>query len=75
MDLFLGILGAKGTVPGWHLSAAGDASFLRSSSGEGVSELVLEFPAVLGVFLRKALHERHAWKTLNHEQTGVSEFS
>ena len=31
--------------------AAGDASFFRSGSGEGLSELVMEFPAVLGVFL------------------------
>ena len=33
-------------------SAAGDASFLRISSGEGLSELVMEFPAVLGAFLK-----------------------
>ena len=26
---------------------AGDASFFRSGSGEGLSELVMEFPAVL----------------------------
>ena len=32
-------------------STAGDASFSRISSGEGLSELVMEFPAVLGVFL------------------------
>ena len=32
-------------------STAGDASFFRIGSGEGVSELVMEFPAVLGVFL------------------------
>ena len=32
-------------------STAGDASFFRSGSGEGLSELVMEFPAVLGVFL------------------------
>ena len=32
-------------------SAAGDASFFRIGSGEGLSELVMEFPAVLGVFL------------------------
>ena len=29
------------------LSTAGDASFFRSGSGEGLSELVMEFPAVL----------------------------
>ena len=32
-------------------STAGDASCCRSGSGEGLSELVMEFPAVLGVFL------------------------
>ena len=31
-------------------STAGDASFFRSGSGEGVSEPVMDFPAVLGVF-------------------------
>ena len=29
-------------------STAGDASFFRSGSGEGLSEPVMEFPAVLG---------------------------
>ena len=33
-------------------STAGDASFSRIGSGEGLSELVMEFPAVLGVFLK-----------------------
>ena len=32
-------------------SAAGDASFFRSGSGEGLSESVMEFPAVLRAFL------------------------
>ena len=32
-------------------STAGNASFFRIGSGEGLSELVMEFPAVLGVFL------------------------
>ena len=32
-------------------STAGDASFFRSGFGEGLSEPVMEFPAVLGVFL------------------------
>ena len=32
-------------------STAGDASFFRIGSGEGLAELVMEFPAVLGVFL------------------------
>ena len=35
---------------GWT-STAGDASFLGSGSGEGLSELVKEFPAVLRVLL------------------------
>ena len=34
-------------------STAGDASFFRIGSREGLSELVMEFPAVLGVLLRK----------------------
>ena len=36
-------------------STAGDASFFRSGSGEGLSELVMGFPAVLGVFLTVSL--------------------
>ena len=32
-------------------STAGDASFFRSGPAEGLSELVMAFPAVLGVFL------------------------
>ena len=32
-------------------STAGDASLFRSGSGEGLSEPVMEFPAVLGAFL------------------------
>ena len=43
-------------------STAGDASFFRIGSGEGLSELVMEFPAVLGVFLTgppKASSERN----------------
>ena len=32
-------------------STAGGASFFRSGSGEGLSEPVMEFPAVLGVYL------------------------
>ena len=34
-------------------STAGDASFFRIGSGEGLSEPVMEFPAVLGVSLIK----------------------
>ena len=33
-------------------STAGGASFFRSGSGEGLPEPVMEFPAVLGVFLK-----------------------
>ena len=33
------------------LSTAGDPSFFRRSSGEGLSELIMEFPAVLRAFL------------------------
>ena len=36
-------------------STAGGASFFRSGSGEGLPELVMEFPAVLGVFLKKCV--------------------
>ena len=32
-------------------STAGDASFFRSGSGEGLPEPAMEFPAILGVFL------------------------
>ena len=39
-------------------STAGDASFFRSGSGEGLSEPVMEFPAVLGVFLIFSSHKR-----------------
>ena len=39
-------------------STAGDASFFFFCSGEGLSELVMEFPAVLGAaFLRVLLHK------------------
>ena len=37
------------------LSTAGDASFFRSDSGEGLSEPVMEFPAVLRVFLKMCI--------------------
>ena len=39
-------------------NTAGGASFFRSGSGEGLPELVMEFPAVLGVFLKKALRKQ-----------------
>ena len=35
------------------LRRAGDASVFRSGSGKGLSELVMEFPAVLRVFLKR----------------------
>ena len=47
-------------------STAGGASFFRSGSGEGLPEPVMEFPAVLGVFLspgtRKAKTGCERWK-------------
>ena len=39
-------------------STAGDASFFRIGSGEGLSELVMEFPAVLGVLLIVSCNEK-----------------
>ena len=39
-------------------STAGNASFFRSGSGEGLSEPVMEFPAVQGVFL---IHGEPLW--------------
>ena len=45
------------------LSTAGDASFFRSGSGQGPTELVMEFPAVR-VFLNFWLFDRkkqHIW--------------
>ena len=36
-------------------STAGGASFFRSGSGEGLPEPVMEFPAVLGVFLMEGM--------------------
>ena len=42
-------------------STAGDASFFRSGSGEGLSEPVMEFPAVLRVFLKGFLLEGCFW--------------
>ena len=47
-------------------STAGDASFFRIGSGEGLSELVMEFPAVLGVLLTSslsALSGTSVWRT------------
>ena len=40
-------------------STAGDASFFRSGSGEGLSEPVMEFPAVLGAFLNTTVFSPH----------------
>ena len=49
------------------LSTAGDASFFRSGSGEGLSELVMEFPTVLGAFLSEGSFQKvpraHPWTT------------
>ena len=36
------------------LSTAGDASLFRGGSGQGLSEPVMEFPAVLRAFLKAA---------------------
>ena len=55
--------------------AAGGASFFRSVSGEGLSELVMEFPAVLRVFLIDvmnrgsrfaAISNRHRFATISN---------
>ena len=48
-------------------STAGDASFFRSGSGEGLSEPVMEFPAVLGASLKRktAIHQGPAKKYSN----------
>ena len=40
-------------------STAGGASFFRSGSGEGLPEPVMEFPAVLGVFLILEAQQRY----------------
>ena len=54
-------------------STAGDASFFRIGSGEGLSELVMEFPAVLGVFLRYGLTgEAEAGKRHRNKNYGGS---
>ena len=39
-------------------STAGGASFFRSGSREGLPEPVMEFPAVLGVFLIQILNSQ-----------------
>ena len=46
------------------LSTAGGASFFRSGSGEGLSEPVMEFPAVLRAFLRDRDTERERKRSL-----------
>ena len=52
-------------------STAGDASFFRIGSGEGLSELVMEFPAVRGVRLTKALlnNFRRQGETLKNKES------
>ena len=47
---------------------AGDASFFRSGSGEGLSEPVMEFPAVLGVSLNEKKN-----KEFHSTQQGIKE--
>ena len=48
------------------LSTAGDASFFRSGSGEGLSELLMEFPAVPRVLLKEGHCPRGGmWEPLN----------
>ena len=42
-------------------STAGDASFSEVVSGEGLSEPVMEFPAVLGVSLTQLETPEHLW--------------
>ena len=54
-------------------STAGDASFFRSGSGEGLSEPVMEFPAVLGVCLRCAPPRQS--QPLNERPTQQQSFS
>ena len=46
-------------------STAGDASFFRSGCGEGLSEPVMEFPAVLRVFLT---NPNNPWKRIRVAQ-------
>ena len=50
-------------------STAGDASFFRSGSGEGLSESVMEFPAVLCVFLKTRTHSTSVCNTRGHTRT------
>ena len=58
-------LKSKNCLP---LSAAGDASFFRSGSGEGLSELLMEFPAVLRVLLmqRDTRGKVSSWESISH---------
>ena len=51
-------------------STAGDASFFRIGSGEGLSELVMEFPAVLGVLL---ILKNNKTAGNNFDSNGISE--
>ena len=45
------------------LSTAGDASLFRTGSGKGLSELVMEFPAVLSAFLKTLLAKKENCKS------------
>ena len=42
-------------------STAGDTSFFRSGSGEGLSELLMEFPAVVRAFLTIAITNQRGY--------------
>ena len=50
------------------LNTAGDASFFRSGSGEDLSELIMEFPAVLRACL---IHAETPPKKMMHALSGI----
>ena len=52
VDLIQTVDGIQTAMKRGLTATAGGASFLRSGSGEGLSELVIEFPAILRVFLK-----------------------
>ena len=56
-------------------STAGDASLSGIGSGEGLSELVMEFPAVLGVFLNTGIGPWMALPRLISELPALRVFS
>ena len=55
-------------------STAGDASFFRSGSGEGLSEPVMEFPAVLGVFQKYGCRSDRAERQSTGKQMRIPPF-